>query len=122
MPNSSWAKTFRAGTMICAIIVAWLAFRPTPDVDMGGQWDKLNHAAAFLTLTILAGCGWPRTSALRMAAIMLAAGVAIELIQGLPTIGRDADVFDVVADMTGFALGWLALTGGRLRRRLGLRE
>jgi VanZ family protein len=120
--NTSSGKTFRVGTLICAVVVAWFAFRPAGGPDLGGQWDKVNHALAFLTLTALAGCGWVRLSLLRAAAIMLAAGVAIELIQGLPQVGRDADVMDVVADMTGFALGWLLLTKGGLRRRLRLTE
>lgn len=122
LPNTSLAKTFRIGTTICAIVVAWLAFRPSPDVDLGGQWDKLNHFGAFLALTLLAGCGWARTGVLRMAAIMLGAGVAIELIQGLPAVGRDMDALDVVADMAGFGAGWLLLTGAGLRRRLRLTE
>ena len=122
LPNTSSAKTFRVGTLICACVVSWFAFSPPSGPDLGGQWDKLNHAMAFLILTVLAGCGWARLSVLRTAGIMLAAGVAIELIQGLPAIGRDADVLDVVADMTGFGLGWLLLSAGRLRQRLRLTE
>ena len=41
---------------------------------------------------------------------MLALGIGIELVQGLPAVGRDADVWDVVADMTGFLAGWGLLT------------
>lgn len=113
---------FRAGTMVFALAVAWFAFTPATGVESGLPWDKANHAAAFLTWTFLAGCGWPGAGLLRMAAVMLGLGTAIELIQGLPVVGRDADVWDVVADMVGFAAGWglLALFG--LRRAPGLRE
>ena len=53
---------------------------------------------------------------------MLATGVVIELVQGLPAVGRDADVWDVVADMAGFALGWGVLVLGRVQGWRGFRE
>lgn len=115
--RSNW---FRAGTLVCALVMAWLAFRPSTGVDVGLPWDKANHALSFLVLTVLAGCGWPRLTLVRTGLIMLAAGIVIELVQGLPAIGRDADVWDVVADVVGFGLGWAVLAGGGLRRRLGL--
>jgi len=108
--------------MVFALAVAWFAFTPSTGVESGLPWDKANHAVAFLTWTILAGCGWPRAGLLRMALVMLGLGTAIELIQGLPAVGRDADVWDVVADIVGFTTGWglLALFG--LRRVLRLTE
>lgn len=89
--------------------MSWLAFRPAPRVEPGLPWDKLHHAAAFLLLTVLVGKGWPRLGPVALTAVMLAAGIGIELIQGLPAIGRDADVWDVVADAVGVAAGLLAL-------------
>ncbi|HYC98043.1 hypothetical protein [Brevundimonas sp.] len=64
---------------------------------------------AFLLLTALAGRGWPGLSRTALVLIMLAAGVGIELVQGLPQIGRDADVWDVVADAAGIAAGLAVL-------------
>ena len=59
--------------------------------------------------------GWSRLTAAWLAAIMLAVGTGIELVQALPAIGRHAEVPDVVADMVGFALGWGLLWLGRRR-------
>ena len=70
-------------------------------------WDKGNHALAFMVLTVLTGLGWPRLSSTSLLLIMVVAGVAIELVQGLPVIGRDVDVLDVVADVAGTLLGLL---------------
>ncbi len=110
---------FRAGTLGFALVVAWFAFRPAAEVDAGLPWDKANHALAFMVLTVLAGLGWPRFSAAGLLAIMVVAGVGIELVQGLPAIGRDADAFDVVADAIGTLIGLLiiALTYKRWPRR-----
>ena len=109
-------RLFQAATLIVAVVLAWLAFRPSSGVDAGLPWDKANHAVAFAVLTVLTGCGWTRLGAARMGLIMLAVGTGIELVQGLPVIGRDADVWDVVADMFGAAVGWAVLTVGRSRR------
>lgn len=103
--NTRLKDMFRTGTVLFAFAVAWFAFTPSTGVESGLPWDKANHAVAFLTWTILAGCGWPRAGFPRLAAVMLALGIGIELIQGLPAVGRDADVWDVVADMTGFLAG-----------------
>ncbi|RZJ31378.1 MAG: hypothetical protein EON85_03420 [Brevundimonas sp.] len=118
--NTRLRDMFRAGTIVFAFVVAWFAFTPSTGAESGLPWDKANHAMAFLTWTVLAGCGWPRAGILRVALVMLGLGTAVELIQGLPAVGRDADVWDVVADMTGFLMGWGLLALPRVRARLGL--
>lgn len=120
--NEPGRGPFRTATLIVAMVLAWLAFRPSTGVDIGLPWDKANHFSSFLVLTVLAGCGWPRLTGWRMAAIMLATGIGIELVQGLPAVGRDADVRDVVADMVGFIPGWCLLVLGRRRGWPGFRE
>ena len=118
--NERAVRLFRTATLICAVAVAWLAFRPAVEVEAGLPWDKANHAIAFAVLTFLAGRGWPRLPPPVLVLIMLAAGIGVELVQGLPQVGRDADAWDVVADAVGIALGWAVLRAGR--RRSGLRE
>lgn len=98
--------------------MAWLAFQPSTGMESGLPWDKANHAAAFVVLTVLAGCGWPGLSRIALVLTMLAAGIGIELVQGLPQIGRDADVRDVVADGVGIAAGLAGMAWLR-RRRVG---
>lgn len=120
--NGPGPRLFRAAALVVAAAMMWLAFTPSTGVDSGLGWDKANHCFGFLVLTVLTGCGWPGLSAARLAAIMLAAGIGIELVQGLPAVGRDADVWDVVADMAGFALGWAVLVVGRRRGWPGFRE
>lgn len=109
---------FKVATLVCAIVLAWLAFKPADGTVSGFPWDKANHFASFVVLTGLSACGWPRASAVRLTLIMLATGIAIELIQGTPLIHRDADVWDVVADMVGVVAAWGLLAVGRVRARL----
>ena len=120
--NGPGPGAFRLATLIVAVVLAWLAFRPSTGVDVGLPWDKANHCFSFLVLTVLTGCGWSRLSVGSVAAIMLAAGIGIELVQGVPAVGRDADVWDVVADLVGYALGWGLVRLGRGRAWWGFRE
>ncbi len=119
-PNTRRRDMFRGLVAIFTLVVAWFAFTPATGVESGLPWDKANHALAFLVWTLLVGCGWPRAGVVRVGAVMLGLGIGIELIQGLPAVGRDADGLDVVADMVGFAAGWGLLAAAGLRRRLGL--
>lgn len=119
--NGPGLRLFRTATLVWSAVIAWLAFRPSTGFDGGLPWDKANHAVAFIVLTALAGRGWPGLSRTALVLIMLAAGVGIELVQGLPRIGRDADVWDVVADAVGIAAG-LVLLAWLGRRRTPLRE
>jgi len=120
-PNDRNSRLFRTATLVCAIVVGWLAFRPVSGADSGLPWDKANHALAFAALTVLAGRGWPGLRRSLLVLIMLSAGVGVELVQGLPQVGRDADVWDVVADGVGIAIG-LALLALTARRRVAVRE
>lgn len=112
-------RAFQAVACLLIVLVAWLAFKPSHGPDGGLSWDKANHALAFAVLTMVSARGWPGAGFWRLGAVMLLGGAVIEIIQGLPMIGRDMDGWDVVADMTGFALGWTAtLARRRFDRRL----
>lgn len=95
------------------LLVSYLALTPQP-LDLSSGNDKSNHLLAFFSLTLLLRHGWPRLSPWRsVLGVMLAYGIAIELLQQLVP-GRDSSLLDIVADLTGtlLALGasrrWLA--------------
>lgn len=76
------------------------AFLPDADAPTLGGSDKLNHIAAFVTLSVLAAWAWPRTRLWRIAVAMSAIGGMIELVQAIPFIARDAEWADWYADST----------------------
>ncbi len=78
-------------------------------------WDKAEHFAAFYALTGLAAAAFPNRSLVNIAVLLSAFGAGIELVQALPFVKRDCDVFDWLADTTaiGAALVPLALTPWR---------
>ncbi len=71
--------------------------------------DKVAHALAFFALAALGHAAWGRRRLLILLVGLAALGAAIELLQSMPLIGRDAELFDWIADLAGIAI-WLALS------------
>ncbi|RJG51673.1 VanZ family protein [Motilimonas pumila] len=87
--------------MIAAI--SWLAFTPkAPGLDIQ-HFDKINHLAAFSSLTLIALLAFS-VPASRIYLGLLGYGITIELVQSqLPN--RFASVADIAADGVGIILG-----------------
>jgi VanZ family protein len=86
-------------TMVLCIAFACLSpERYVPNLHL---WDKLEHALAFFGLTFWF-CGLVRLRFYPLVAlVMLLFGAGIEVAQGTMGLGRDADLFDWVADAVG---------------------
>jgi hypothetical protein len=63
-------------------------------------WDKAEHFIAFYGLTGLAAAAFPKRNLIVIAAMLSAFGALIEYVQGLPSVHRDRDFWDWVADST----------------------
>lgn len=103
---------------VALIYTFYEAFKPP---RLGGglfPWDKADHFSAFFVLTGLAMVAFPRQSLWRIAAAMAAIGAAIELIQGLPWVGRDCDVWDWVAELVAISAVYAVILAARMRRTL----
>ncbi|MCV2216565.1 MULTISPECIES: VanZ family protein [unclassified Thauera] len=110
--TSSVRTTFRLAFVAALIAVLYLALMPAPDIVQIVSWqDKIEHAALFAALALLAVAGWP-DHPLRIAIGLLLYGAAMELAQG-QTGYRTADPWDWVAD----AIGLLVLIPVVLSRR-----
>lgn len=84
-----WATT--------AIVYA-LAIMPSAEAPDLGAGDKVNHIAAFLTLTLLGRSAYRAKPAWPLAAGLSLFGAFIELSQAIPFLNRDANVWDWAAD------------------------
>lgn len=83
------------------LFTLYAALAPGDDTVGLIPWDKAKHFIVFYGLTFLATLALPRSRFWKIGIVLLGFGVAIEILQGLPMVGRDADVFDVVADVCG---------------------
>lgn len=79
----------------------YAALAPGDDTQGLIPWDKAKHFIVFYGLTFLAAVALPRSRWWKIAVVLLGFGIGIEILQGLPIVGRDADIFDVVADTLG---------------------
>lgn len=96
------------GTFVAAIL-------PNAQAPDFGDGDKINHIAAFITLSVAAAWAWPRTDLWRIGLWLSALGGLIELVQAIPFIARDAEWGDWFADTVAATI---ALTVVWVLRRL----
>ncbi len=66
--------------------------------------DKWVHIAIFSALSFLMTLGFPNTQ--RNMIFLVFYGVLIEILQGTLTVTRSFDLFDIVADIIGIAVGY----------------
>lgn len=105
--------------VIFAYVAAILPAAEAPHISM---WDKVNHMAAFFTITFLARAAYPRIAVLPLFALLAGFGAFIELSQAIPFIHRDAEwddwFADILATLVGLLLAWpFAILADRRRAR-----
>src|SRR4051794_23925100 len=89
----------RALFWLTMLVVSVIALWPQPLSLTEGIYDKVQHAAAFMTLTLLAVWAFPRVSMLWIVVGLSAYGAMIEILQGTSLIHRDRSFLDWVADI-----------------------
>lgn len=87
---------------------------PVPIVEVGDKWQ---HMAAFGTLTLLSVLAFPAGSLLRIGERLSFLGAMIEVLQSIPSLHRDCDIMDWVADTTIIVAVLVVVRIGRGARR-----
>lgn len=120
------STTFRLVLLTTWILmIAWLSLSPKPpkpELTFLGI-DKLLHAAAYCTLTLLAG--WSLSAAIplgRRAWLLIAVssflfGGAMEIAQAIFTTTRQAELGDLLANACGVSVGLFAAWTARTLNR-----
>ncbi|RYD99286.1 MAG: hypothetical protein EOP61_14710 [Sphingomonadales bacterium] len=75
-----------------------IAIMPSPDAPDLGAGDKVNHIAAFLTLSFLGRAGYRFRPVWQLAIGLSLFGALIELTQSIPILRRDGNISDWAAD------------------------
>ena len=100
-------KLFRVVFWSCFITLTGLALSPAPylpPLDIFNWWDKAQHAIGYGSLMVTALLAYPKTSKLRLAALLGLHGCLIEFLQYLSGY-RFGDWQDAAADGVGVLLG-----------------
>jgi len=92
---------FAVATMV-ALVMALLPMPPKLAIDQFG--DKFEHMLAFATLALLARLAWRSASAWRILERLSFFGALIEVFQSIPSLHRDCDPRDWVADTVAAAV------------------
>lgn len=101
---------FRVLLATTTVFIVVCAMTPLAErVPLATYWDKLNHAVAFATLTLLGTLSFPTKKPVILAPILLILGVLIELVQLIPSLKRSAEFGDVLADAVGIAVGYIGI-------------
>jgi hypothetical protein len=92
-------RPFAAPLFWAAAIFAFvMAVIPHPPDIPGNPSDKIQHIAAFVTLSVLGAWAFPRLSLIQLLLRLSLFGAVIELAQAIPFIHRDCDPMDWLAD------------------------
>ena len=112
------AKAAFWGALLFAVVMAILPKPPHTPIDQFG--DKFEHMLAFGTLAACAALGYAETPLLRIGERLSFLGAMIELVQSIPSLHRDCDIMDWVADTTVVVI--VMLVAGQLRRMKAARR
>jgi len=85
-----------------------MAVLPHPPRLPGSPSDKVQHIIAFATLGCLAALAYPRQHLWSLGLGLSVFGAGIEIAQMIPSLNRDSDVVDWLADTVASALVLLA--------------
>jgi hypothetical protein len=113
--TQGWRRPARAGYWVLVALVFILSV--TQPFTPGGvePSDKVNHFAAFYVLELGAAVLFPRRPLWFAAVLLIAYGGVIEIVQGLPFVGRDRDIVDWFTDAAAVACAALPFAVSRLR-------
>lgn len=105
VPNHSfWRVVLRFmlfGTALGAFVLAIL---PEPPRLAAEAPDKVQHIFAFAALTLLARLAYPKTSLWKLFFSLAGFGALIEIAQAYPPLHRDADLWDLLADIAAIVV------------------
>lgn len=91
----------------------YAAISPVPPMPPGSPSDKVQHIAAFITLTSLAIAAYPRAAWQRVLLCLVGFGALIECVQAIPALGRSPEWLDLAADGGAAAVTLLLINNAR---------
>ncbi len=104
-------RTFRLAFYATTLVALVTALAPAvPFEPVFAYLDKVQHFAVFAVLAGLALFGFPEAPRRLIVERLSFFGAAIEVLQSIPALHRDCDVFDWATDTLAAAVAVLLLT------------
>jgi hypothetical protein len=106
-----------AAALVFTLVMAWL---PHPPVVPLHEDDKLWHAIAFVTLSVLASLAFPAAPLARIGERLSFLGAVIEVVQSIPALHRDCEIRDWIVDTVAVVVALAVVAGIRRMQRRSL--
>lgn len=90
---------------VYTVFIVWASLRPAGAGSAVPHMDKLLHFLVYAALSFGVCFAWPRMSKLRVFWLCVFFGAALEVAQGLFTVGRVTSLWDGLANSLGAAFG-----------------
>jgi VanZ family protein len=108
-------RLWLVGGWVLVALALLASLTPTQNLPNIGASDKLEHLTAYALMTLWFAGIYPRSRYIMIGIGMFFLGALIEAAQGSMEWGRQADVYDMLANTTGIVAGliaaWLGLGG-----------
>ena len=96
MNRTGFLRLALVAAVIFAVTMALLPKPPHMPIDQFG--DKFQHMLAFATMSLLAALAYPTAKLSRIGERFSFLGALIEVLQSIPSLHRDCDIRDWIAD------------------------
>ena len=116
MNDARRTRILRTTFWAAATFAFVMAVLPHPPQLPGAPSDKVQHIAAFLVLSLLGSLAHFRTRPLILGAGLSLFGALIEVVQGIPSLHRDSDPLDWLADTAAVVVVLVVIQWLRARR------
>ena len=108
-------RLWLVGGWVLVALALLASLTPTQNLPNIGASDKLEHLTAYALMTLWFAGIYPRSRYIMIGIGMFFLGALIEAAQGSMGWGRQADIYDMLANTTGIVAGliaaWLGLGG-----------
>ena len=91
-----WLQSLFWCALVFALVMALLPQPPHLSIDRLG--DKFEHMLAFSVLALLGSTAYPAMPLFRLGERLSFLGAMIEVLQSIPSLHRDCDIRDWIAD------------------------
>ena len=117
MNRTLFLRLVLVAAVVFAVTMALLPKPPHVPIDQFG--DKFEHMLAFATIALLAAFSYPTARLFRIGERLSFLGALIEVLQSIPSLHRDCDIHDWIADT--LAITVVLLIVWAVRRQRGAR-
>lgn len=95
----------RVATVVVIVFAIYAYFNRLPGKFYFTRFDELMHITGFTVISFVVKLSFPSSSSIMLIFWLCMAGLLVEVMQPLLTVGRELSCYDVMANWVGVSLG-----------------